>query len=175
MESAIYLAILVFLPLLFFLTRNRSLKRLPPGSLGMPIIGQSLQILKAMRANKGEEWLQERARKYGPISKLNIFGTPTVFLHGQAANKFIYTSDEKTFSNQQPTSIRRLLGQRNLVELTGQDHKRLRGAILSFLKPEALKQSVAKMDEEIRMHLKEYWHDNQEISVCYTNSTYTRY
>ncbi|KAI3466578.1 hypothetical protein Pfo_023241 [Paulownia fortunei] len=173
MESAIYFAILVFLPLLFFLTRKRSFRRLPPGSLGIPIIGQSLELLQALRANRGEEWLQERIQKYGPISKLNLFGTRTVFLHGAAANKFIYTCDEKILANQQPTSIRRLMGERNLLELNGEDHKRLRGAILSFLKPEALKQSVGRIDEEIRMHLKEHWHGSQEIAVMPLMKTLT--
>ncbi|KAL8459241.1 hypothetical protein ACS0TY_036643 [Phlomoides rotata] len=165
MESSLYLVILVLVPLLFFLTKNTSSKRLPPGSLGLPVIGQTLQLLKAMRNDRGEEWLQERSRKYGPISKLHVFGTPTVFLVGQATNKFIYTSDENTLSSKQPTTIRRLLGERNMLELNGQDHARLRVAFLSFLKPEALKQSIAKMDEEIRLHLNQNWHYNQEIKV----------
>lgn len=167
MESAIYLALLVLLPLLFFLTRNRNScsKRLPPGSLGLPVIGQTLQLLKAMRTNGGEEWLHERARKYGPIWKFNILGTPTVILEGQATNKFIHTADESTFSSKKPTPVRRLVGERNILELNGEDYGRLRGAFVSFLKPEALKQSVAKMDEEIRLHLEQHWHHNQEISV----------
>ncbi|KAH6831592.1 hypothetical protein C2S53_010567 [Perilla frutescens var. hirtella] len=116
-----------------------------------------------MRANRGEVWLHERARKHGPISKLNLFGTPTVFLHGQAANKFIYTRDETTLSTKQPGSIRRLLGENNLLELKSEDHNRLRGAMLSFLKPYALKQNVVKMDQEIKLHLTQHWNHNKEI------------
>lgn len=108
--SALYLAILPLLSLLLFLTRNSSSKRLPLGSLGLPIIGQTFQLLKAMRNNKHEEWLQERVQKYGPISKFHVFGTPTIFLSGQATNKFIYTSDDHTLSTKQPKSIRRLFG-----------------------------------------------------------------
>ncbi|EYU33895.1 hypothetical protein MIMGU_mgv1a0203712mg, partial [Erythranthe guttata] len=147
MESAVYTTIfLVFLSLLFLLLiiiskKKKSLKRLPPGSFGIPIIGQSLQLLQAMRDNKGEDWIKERIRKYGPVSKLNVFGNRSVLLHGPAANKFIYTCDEKVLANQQPASIRRLMGEKNILELNGEDHKRVRGAMLSFLKPEALKQS----------------------------------
>ncbi|KAL7142796.1 hypothetical protein ABFS83_08G148100 [Erythranthe nasuta] len=178
MESAIYTTIfLVFLSLLFLLliisNKNKSLKRLPPGSFGIPIIGQSLQLLQAMRDNKGEDWIKERIRKYGPVSKLNVFGNRSVLLHGPAANKFIYTCDEKVLANQQPASIRRLMGERNILELNGEDHKRVRGAMLSFLKPEALKQSVGKMDQEIRIHLKEHWHGNHEILVMPLMKTLT--
>ncbi|XP_028121275.1 beta-amyrin 28-monooxygenase-like [Camellia sinensis] len=123
--------------------------------MGLPIIGHSLSLLHAMRANKGEAWFHERIRKYGPISKLSLFGTPTVFLHGQAANIFIYTCDSKTFSNQQPASMRRVCGEKNILELSGKDHKRIRGSLVSFLKPEALKHirnednSALLSDEEI--------------------------
>ncbi|XP_059636118.1 taxane 10-beta-hydroxylase-like [Cornus florida] len=173
MESVIYLTLLLLLlPLLLFLN-NRSSKKLPPGSMGLPIVGQSLSLLRALRANWGEEWLQERIRKYGPISKLSLFGTPTVFLHGQAANKFIYTCDGNTFATHQPTSIRRLIGDKNLMELDGDDHRRVRGALVSFLKPEVLKQYVGRMDEEVGQHLEMHWHGKQEVTVMPLMKTLT--
>ncbi|KAG6423522.1 hypothetical protein SASPL_113921 [Salvia splendens] len=140
-------------------------RRLPPGPLGLPIVGQSLELLKAMRDDKAEVWLQERARKYGPISKMNIFGRKTVFLTGQAYNKFMFSCDEETISNKQPKSMRQVFGPTNLFEMSGEDHRRLRRAYLSFLKPEALKQYVGTMDHEIRLHLTQHWHDDQVISV----------
>ncbi|KAK4485093.1 hypothetical protein RD792_007702 [Penstemon davidsonii] len=166
--SSIFISLSLILPLIIFLLitkTKKSSKNLPPGSFGIPIIGQSLDILRAMRANKGEDWLQDRVRKYGPISRLNLFGTPTVFLHGHAANKFIYTCSEKILANQQPSSIRRLCGERNILELNGEDHKRVRGALVSFLKPEALRQSVGRIDEEIRLHFEKHWHGKHEIAV----------
>ncbi|KAL6196340.1 hypothetical protein ACLB2K_031955 [Fragaria x ananassa] len=39
--------------------------RLPPGSLGLPLIGQSLVLLRAMRTNTAEKWLEQRIKKYG--------------------------------------------------------------------------------------------------------------
>ncbi|GMP72943.1 hypothetical protein CsSME_00030813 [Camellia sinensis var. sinensis] len=108
MEFVNYLSLLLLpIPIYLFLTKKTS-NKLPPGSMGLPIIGHSLSLLHAMRANKGEAWFHERIRKYGPISKLSLFGTHTVFLHGQAANQFIYMCDSKTFSNQQPASMRRV-------------------------------------------------------------------
>ncbi|KAK3188348.1 hypothetical protein Dsin_027909 [Dipteronia sinensis] len=82
-------------------------KKLPPGSLGLPIIGQSLSFLHALQTDTAEKWFQDRIRRYGPVSKLSLFGSPTVFLHGQAANKLVYTYDGNTLANQQPPSIRR--------------------------------------------------------------------
>ncbi|KAH8493287.1 hypothetical protein H0E87_020117 [Populus deltoides] len=118
-----------------------------------------------MRKNRAEEWLQDKKRKYGPISKMSLLGTPTVFVCGQAANKFIYTCDDSILANQQPSSIRRLCGERNILELSGHEHKRVRGALVSILKPEVLKQHVGKMDEEVRKHFKIHWHGKKKVLV----------
>lgn len=97
---------LLLIPILFLLRRRKPYKRVPPGSLGIPVIGQSLSLLRAMRANNAEKWVEERIRKYGPISKLSLFGKPTVLIHGQAANKFIFSNGGNTLANQQTQSIK---------------------------------------------------------------------
>ncbi|KAJ7960750.1 Cytochrome P450 family protein [Quillaja saponaria] len=164
----IFLTSLLFLiPIIFFiLSRTRkSSKRIPPGSLGIPVIGQSLGFLRAMRANTAEKWLHERIKKYGHVSKLSLFGKPTVFIYGQPANKFVLSSNNSTLVNQQTESTRMILGDRNLLELNGADHKRVREALVSFLKPESLKQYVGKMDEEVRKHLEMHWQGKQQVTV----------
>ncbi|BBH01966.1 hypothetical protein Prudu_012392 [Prunus dulcis] len=115
-----------------------------------------------------EKWLEQRITKYGPVSKLSLFGKPTVFIHGQAANKFVFNNDGKTITSQQPESTRMILGDRNILELSGEDHKRVRNALMVFLKPESLKQYVGKLDEEIRKHLELNWHGKQKITVSYS-------
>ncbi|PIA27476.1 hypothetical protein AQUCO_07700031v1 [Aquilegia coerulea] len=162
---AFFFTLLVcLLPIFLFLKKTRILSnRLPPGPLGIPFIGQSLSLLRAMRANTGEKWFEDRAEKYGPISKLTLFGNPTVFIHGQAANKFIFTSGG--LNNKQPKPVSTILGERNLMELSGEDHKRVRGALMTFLKPEVLKQSVGKIDQEVREHFEAYWQGKDTVTV----------
>ncbi|KAM7277841.1 hypothetical protein ACFE04_004975 [Oxalis oulophora] len=161
----ILFTVLIFvIPIIFLLLRRRkSTKRLPPGPLGFPVIGQSLSLLKAMRSNTAEKWIQQRVEKYGPISKLSLFGTRAVLIHGQAANKFVFTSDSSILSSQQTESIRKLLGEKNLLELSGDDHKRVRDALSVFLKPDSLKRYVAKMEEEIVKHIEINWEGKQQV------------
>ncbi|EXB50284.1 Cytochrome P450 [Morus notabilis] len=118
-----------------------------------------------MRDNTAEKWLEKRIKKYGPISKLSLFGKPTVFLHGHAANKFIFTSDGSAIANQQTKSIQMIIGDQTLLALGGDDHRRVRNALTLFLKPESLKQYVGKMEEEIRMHLEMYWLGKKQVTV----------
>ncbi|GFZ12513.1 hypothetical protein Acr_23g0008980 [Actinidia rufa] len=107
------------------------------------------------------------------IPILSLFGKPTVFIHGQAANKFVFTSDSSTISNQQVASLRALLGERNITELSGEDHKRVRDALVSFLKPECLKQYIEKMDAEVRRHIDMHWEGHQKVTVLPLMKTLT--
>lgn len=163
--------LLLFIPLVILLVRQglgkvRRSKKLPPGSLGIPFIGQSLQLLRAMRTNTGEKWVQQRVNKYGPVSKLRLFGKTTVLLKGPAAQKMIFCSDAETLSNAQPQSVQRILGERSLPQLHGEDHKRVRGALMTFLKPEVLKHYVPKMSKVVQMHLDQHWKGHPIIKVC---------
>nr|XP_043620050.1 taxadiene 5-alpha hydroxylase-like [Erigeron canadensis] len=155
----------IFLYVYFFSRGKKYSGRLPPGSLGLPLIGQSFDLLKALKSDEVEEWIKKRIAKHGPIWKTRLFGYPTVVLHGIAANKFVYTCDGNILTNKQPPSISRIMGTRNIIELTGDDHKRVRGALVSFLKPDVLKQYVAKVDEEIQNHLETHWRGKNEVQV----------
>ncbi|KAL4271479.1 hypothetical protein GQ457_13G002290 [Hibiscus cannabinus] len=47
------------------------------------------------------------------------------------------------------------------------NHKHVRDALVSFLKPESLKQYIGKMDEEVRNHLEMHWHGKEQVTLCY--------
>lgn len=165
---------LILLPTFLLLRRRRASERLAPGSLGIPVIGQTLSFLRAMRTNQAEKWLEEKISKYGPIWKFSLFGKPTVFISGEAANKFIFTNnDGKILSNAKPKCMTELLGNRNLLEMSGKDHKRLRDALMMFLKPDSLKLYVGKMDRELREHLDMHWQGKEKVTVMPLMKTLT--
>ncbi|KAF8700399.1 hypothetical protein HU200_034334 [Digitaria exilis] len=158
----------IVLPVILHLrTRGNNKPRpanLPPGSMGLPVIGQSLALLRAMRTNTADRWIQGRVARYGPVSKLSLFGTPTVLLTGPAANKFVFFSDD-ALAMKQPRSVAMILGERSISELTGDDHRRIRGALAEFLKPDMLRKYVGKIDGEVRRHLDESWDGRRAVTV----------
>ncbi|KAK1279604.1 Cytochrome P450 [Acorus gramineus] len=177
MDTLIMLTlILALIPItltLILIKHKQPSKNHPPGSLGIPYIGQSLALLRAMRTNRDREWLQQRIEKYGPVSKLNLFGCPTVLLAGPVGNKFVFMNEGNVLGNHQPRSFTRILGDRIIIELVGEEHRRLRGAIGGFMRPEVLKRSVGRMDEEVRLHLDMFWRGKSQVKVSPLMKTLT--
>lgn len=65
----------------------------PPGSLGLPIIGDTLRFLADPLA-----YMQRRAGEHGLVFKAGIIGKPTVFMLGPDANEFVLGTHVRDFS-----------------------------------------------------------------------------
>ncbi|XP_020085449.1 cytochrome P450 716B1-like [Ananas comosus] len=162
--TVLILLFLSSLPLFYLLAKQKPpKKKLPPGPFGFPVIGQSLSLFRALRTNTGEQWLEQKVRKFGPVLKLSLFGHPTVFLAGQAANKLVFGND--TLTPRQTRSFTSIMGRQTMREMIGDDHRRLRAAFGQFLKPDVLKKYVSKIDEEVRYHIKMNWTGQQTVTV----------
>ncbi|KAM0896476.1 hypothetical protein ACQ4PT_023176 [Festuca glaucescens] len=51
------------------------------------------------------------------------------------------------------------------MNLYGEDHRHIRGALTEFLKPDMLRLYVGKMDSEVRRHLEENWAGRTTVTV----------
>ncbi|POO00379.1 LOW QUALITY PROTEIN: Cytochrome P [Trema orientale] len=58
-----------------------------------------------------------------------------------------------------------ILGDRSLLDLNGDDHKRVRSTLVSFSKPESLKHFVGILEEEFRSPLQMHWQGKQQVKV----------
>ncbi|CAL4981502.1 unnamed protein product [Urochloa decumbens] len=165
---AIAAALLASLPLLYRLLfagacDKPTSKPLPPGTFGLPVVGQTLSLLRALRANTAEDWLRRRAASYGPVSRLSFFRRPTAFLVGPAANKFLFTSPALTTANSEAFS--RMVGRRTVRDVAGEHHARVRAMMLKFLRPDAVRRQVAAMDAEVRRHIDQRWRGRAAVAV----------
>ncbi|XP_059076548.1 taxadiene 5-alpha hydroxylase-like [Cryptomeria japonica] len=84
-------------------------------------------------------------------------GCPTVVLNGPAGNRLLFQNDFNIIANKQPISLTRIVGKKSILELSGEDHKRMRSAIMQFLKPEALQKFVGRMNSIIKKHFVDCW------------------
>lgn len=135
---------------------------LPPGDLGVPVIGQTFSLLHALRSNTDDQWFRARIKRYGPVSKMSVLGSPTVLLAGTEANHFIFTNQGLILT--QTRALRSLL-RRSILTLTGDDLKQVRSALQGYLRPEMVRGYVGKMDAEVRRQLKLNWVGRSTVNV----------
>ncbi|CAM0151855.1 unnamed protein product [Urochloa decumbens] len=135
---------------------------LPPGDLGIPIIGQTFSLIHALRSNTDDQWFRARIKNYGPVSKMSVLGSPTVLLAGPAANHFIFTNESLALT--QTRALRALLG-RSILTLKGDELKQVRSALQGYLRPDMVRKYVGKMDEEVKRQIKLNWFGRDRVTV----------
>jgi retinoid hydroxylase len=133
-------------------------KRLPPGSFGLPIIGERPRILDI-------DYLMEQYKKHGPVFKTRIlsFGNVAVFL-GPEANRFLLSTGMHHFSwrNGWPVTFKSLLGESLFVQ-DGVEHRAKRKLLMPAFHRDALHNYLDTM-EQITWRYLDKWHSTQEFS-----------
>jgi cytochrome P450 family 26 subfamily A len=169
MEHNFYLSILLLfvslisLSLFFLFNKHKSPWNLPPGKMGYPIIGESLEFLSTGWKGKPEKFIFDRMIKYSSeLFKTSILGEPTVVFCGAACNKFLFSNENKYVVAWWPESV-------NKIFPTTLDSKeesiKTRKLLPQFLKPEALQRYVGIMDTIAQRHFSSLWENKYQITV----------
>ncbi|KAH9314494.1 hypothetical protein KI387_023121, partial [Taxus chinensis] len=159
--SVIVGIILVFL----FRYKHKSSLKLPPGNLGFPLIGETIQFWGALRSETPQKFFDEKVKKFGRVFKTSIIGHHTIVVCGPAGNRLILSNENKLVNVAWPNSIMKLLGQDSLMGKTGEEHRIVRAALAGFLDPQALQNYMPKMSTEIQRHINENWKGKDEVKV----------
>ncbi|KAL3612705.1 hypothetical protein D5086_003725 [Populus alba] len=143
---------------------SRSAKNLPPGSLGWPIFGETLEFL----FGKPEEFVFRRMKKYSSdIFKTKILGEETVVMCGPDGHKYLFSNEQKLFTVFRPHSMQKLFlsdeGSAPAVITREAESKIIRSP--GFLKPEALVRYLGKMDSITQQKMQTYWEGKDEVKV----------
>jgi cytochrome P450 family 90 subfamily A polypeptide 1 len=156
---AYFLFFIIFIVFLFFLRKLRYSKlRLPPGSLGLPFIGETLQMISAYKSDNPEPFIDKRVNRYGSIFTSHVFGEPTVFSADPETNRFILMN-EKLFESSYPGSISNLLGKHSLLLMKGSLHKKMHSLTMSFANSTIIKDHLLfDIDRLIRLNM-DSWSD----------------
>ncbi|NP_001314268.1 cytochrome P450 90A1 [Gossypium hirsutum] len=157
-----YIFITAFISAVSFLlhrsSRHRRL-RLPPGNLGLPLVGETLQLIAAYKTENPEPFIDERVRRYGSIFTTHVFGEPTVFSAEPETNRFILQNEGKLFECSYPGSISNLLGKHSLLLMKGSLHKKMHSLTMSFANSSIIKDHLlVDIDRLIRLNL-DSWTD----------------
>eukprot|EP01018_Ginkgo_biloba_P010815 Gb_06028 [translate_table: standard] len=139
--------------------------KLPPGSLGLPVLGETLQLIWALKSNKPEEFFDERVKKFGNVFKTSLFGEPAVVVTGPSGNRLVLSNENKLVVGSFPKLFLRLVGFDSLMGRSGAEYRGLRAALMTFFSPDALQNHVRKISSKIQEHFNEKWKVREEINL----------
>ncbi|CAI9091693.1 OLC1v1026782C1 [Oldenlandia corymbosa var. corymbosa] len=146
-----------FISVFLFRRTDRRRRRLPPGNLGLPFVGETLQLISAYKTENPEPFIDDRVSKFGPVFTTHIFGEPTIFSADPEMNRFILQNEGRLFESSYPGSISNLLGRHSLLLMRGSLHKRMHSLTMSFANSPILKDHLlADIDRLVRLNM-ESW------------------
>jgi cytochrome P450 len=140
-------------------TNKKTEYPLPPGSLGLPVIGETISFIR------DKNFAKKRQQQYGSIFKTKILGRPTVVMIGPEANKFILSTHMDCFSWRDgwPQNFKELLG-RSLFLQEGEEHKRNRKLLMPAFHGVALASYITTMEDIIQRYLQR-WQTLETLSL----------
>ncbi|KAK4860018.1 hypothetical protein QYF36_015942 [Acer negundo] len=111
-----------------------------PGSLGWPILGESLSFLSNFSSPSGiYNFINQRQQKYGKVFKTFVLGRFTIFMSGREASKILLTGKDGIVRLNLFYTGKQVLGPTSLLQTSGDAHKRLRRLIAEPLSVDGLK------------------------------------
>lgn len=133
---------------------------LPPGRLGLPIVGESPRYLRAPAS-----FMAERQQQYGDVFKTHLFGTPTIVLIGADAVRFLFANESDRFEMTNTRNLETLLGINSIGVKTGAAHQTLRRQLFQAFQPRILADYAPKMAAIISRYLQSW--ENTETLTWY--------
>jgi len=153
----------------FFLFYNHnahsSHPNLPPGNMGFPVIGESIEFLSLGWRGHPEKFIYQRMAKYSSrVFKTSLFGERTVMLCGAACNKFLFSNENKLVVSWWPDNVNKIFPS-SLETSSKVEAKKLRHMLPQFLGAQALQRYIGIMDTVAQRHFALEWENNTSVTV----------
>ncbi|XP_077213101.1 abscisic acid 8'-hydroxylase 4-like [Tasmannia lanceolata] len=150
MSFVLLCIVLPLLTLVFHLfirkhNQTQTRAKLPPGSLGWPYIGETLELY----SQNPNVLFATKQKRYGEIFKTHILGCPSVMLASPEAAKFVLVTQAHLFKPTYPKSKEQMIGPSALFFHQGDYHFRLRKLVQSSLSPDTIRNLVPDIEAAV--------------------------
>ncbi|MBA0548037.1 hypothetical protein Golob_019157, partial [Gossypium lobatum] len=137
---------------------------LPPGSMGLPLLGETLSLLVTARSIDIHPFFKERMSRYGPLFKTSVAGRSIVISADPDFNSFLFQQEGKLVEMWYMDSFAKLLRQ-DTTAASGYVHKYLRHLVLNHFGVETLKHRLLpQLECAINQRLQE-WAKQPEVQL----------
>ncbi|CAN1218087.1 3-epi-6-deoxocathasterone 23-monooxygenase CYP90D1 [Linum perenne] len=176
--SLLLLSLLLVISSLIFIKRGRFISTssslsssssssvLPLGSLGWPLIGETIEFITSAYSDRPETFMNKRrALRYGKVFKSHIFGSPAIVSTDAEVIKFILQSDAKSFVPSYPKSLMELMGKSSILVINGSLQRRIHGLVGAFFKSPLLKAQITADMDKLVMESMANWSEDKPILI----------
>ncbi|XP_066335805.1 cytochrome P450 87A3-like [Miscanthus floridulus] len=126
--------------------------RLPPGSRGLPFLGETLHYLAASSTlGLLPPFFQKRLERYGPIFRTSLVGEDLIVSLDAELNAHILKQEERGFQIWYPPSFMRVFGADNITAKIGVLHRHMRTLVLRLFGHQSIR-SVLLRDVQRSAH-----------------------
>ncbi|XP_022763368.1 abscisic acid 8'-hydroxylase 4-like isoform X3 [Durio zibethinus] len=137
--------------------------KLPPGSMGWPFIGETLQLY----SQDPNIFFLTKQTSYGEIFKTHILGCPCVMLASPEAARFVLVTHAHLFKPTYPKSKEKLIGPYALFFHQGEYHTRLRKLVQSSLAPDTIRKLIPNIEDLVVSALESWATSGHVINTFY--------
>ncbi|XP_058069220.1 cytochrome P450 90D2 isoform X2 [Magnolia sinica] len=145
--------------------RSNRRSSLPPGTLGWPYIGETLEFISCAYSPRPESFMDKRRLMYGKVFKSHIFGSPTIVSTDAEVSRFVLQSDARVFVPSYPRSLTELMGKSSILLINGSLQRRIHGLIGAFFKSPNLKAQITQDMQKYVQESMDSWNDDQLIYI----------
>ncbi|KAK8700136.1 hypothetical protein V6N13_018540 [Hibiscus sabdariffa] len=142
---------------------SKRLFKLPPGSMGWPYVGETLQLY----SQDPNIFFLTKQERYGEIFKTHILGCPCVMLASPEAARFVLVTHSQLFKPTYPKSKEKLIGPHALFFHRGEYHARLRRLVQNSLAPQTIRKLVPDIQHMALKTLESWAASGQVVNTFY--------
>ncbi|KAG6636864.1 cytochrome P450 87A3 [Carya illinoinensis] len=130
--------------------------KLPPGSMGLPLLGETLQFFAPNTSSDIPPFIKERMDRFGSIFKTNLVGRPVVVSTDPDLNYFVFQQEGQLFQSWYPETFTEIFGRQNVGSLHGFMYKYLKNMVLNLFGPESLKRMLPEVEQAANRRLQQW-------------------
>ncbi|XP_077247527.1 cytochrome P450 87A3-like isoform X2 [Tasmannia lanceolata] len=145
--------------------------KLPPGSMGLPLLGETLQFFAPYTSSGIPPFISERMEsdpsffRYGPVFRTHLVGRPVIISTDPELNHFVFHQEGKSFQSCYPDTFTEIFGRQNVGSLHGFMYKYLKKMVLNLFGPESLKEKLLPQLEQMAQKNLHTWSSQPSIEL----------